>query len=176
MRTLRSWYALILLLTAAAGCGQPVREDRTITWSAAGTAVGFQHGDDGVFLADPETGERTRIFKPDPDVLATSTPLWAPTEPRAIFTSARSADPQSPRAVALNDSAGKLHLQQPVVYTCWLHDARNGKAAKPMALFEAGCDHVGYVAANLAVRWHPRGVAFTSSSRWARSASVTPVR
>ena len=26
-----------------------------------------------------------------------------------------------------------------------------------MKLFEARCDHVGYVAANLAVRWHPRG-------------------
>jgi hypothetical protein len=157
MRTLRSWNALFLLLTMAAGCGQPVREDRTIAWSAAGTAVGFQHGADGVFLADPGSGERTRIFKPDPDVLATSTPIWAPTGQQAIFTSARSADPRSPLAVGLDVPEGKITFQHPIVYTCWLHDARNRKDAKPMALFEACCDHVGYVAGNLAVRWHPRG-------------------
>src|SRR5262249_3838611 len=42
--------------------------------------------------------------------------------------------------------------QQPVVYSCWLRDE-----GKPTVLFDAACDHVGYVAANLAVRWHPDG-------------------
>ena len=30
------------------GCGQPVREDRSINWSQEGKAVGFQHGQEGV--------------------------------------------------------------------------------------------------------------------------------
>ena len=32
-----------------------------------------------------------------------------------------------------------------------------GKAAEPVEIFRAQCDHVGYVAASLAVRWHPGG-------------------
>ena len=42
-----------------------------------------------------------------------------------------------------------------VNYTCWLRDDAEGEP--PVKLFEAKCDHVGYVAANLAVRWHPQG-------------------
>src|SRR5205823_14019040 len=40
-------------------------------------------------------------------------------------------------------------------YTCWLRE-KDG-ASPPRPVFEAPCDHVGYVAANLAVRWHPDG-------------------
>src|SRR5262249_19505731 len=45
----------------------------------------------------------------------------------------------------------------PVVYQCWLDEPNSAERAGPRALFEAACDHVGYVAANLAIRWHPKG-------------------
>src|SRR5262249_55253369 len=51
---------------------------------------------------------------------------------------------------------GNLHVQRPVVYRCWLYEPAANGEAKPKVLFEATCDHVGYIAANLAVRWHPR--------------------
>ena len=35
--------------------------------------------------------------------------------------------------------------------------AKDGADAQPKALFEAQCNHVGYVAANLAVRWGADG-------------------
>jgi dipeptidyl aminopeptidase/acylaminoacyl peptidase len=54
--------------------------------------------------------------------------------------------------------AGNVHLQLPVVYSCWLRtEERDGEAPEPTKVLEAPCDHVGYVAANLAVRWHPNG-------------------
>ena len=53
------------------------------------------------------------------------------------------------------DPAGELFTEVPVVYTCWLRDEATGEP--PVKLFDAKCDHVGYVAANLAVRWHPQG-------------------
>jgi hypothetical protein len=151
---------LFLCLALAAGC-QPVREDRTITWSGQGNAVGFQHGKEGVFVADREGGGLQKIFQPGDDVLATSPPLWAPSDGRLIFTTARGTQPATTVSFQLggeSDPAGRVFAQQPVTYTCWLRDeARNGEAPKPVALFEAACDHVGYVAANLAVRWHPQG-------------------
>ena len=51
--------------------------------------------------------------------------------------------------------AGELFFKAPIVYTCWLRDEAKGEP--PVKLFDAKCDHVGYVAANLAVRWHPQG-------------------
>lgn len=143
------------------GCGEPVREDRTITWSAEGKGVGFQHGEQGVFVADKEGGKLEKVFQPDPDVIATSTPLWSPKGRRMIFTTARSAVEGAPtQGAALwnggePDPAGNLYLGVPIVYTCWLRGEEEG--AKPLKLFEAKCDHAGYVAANLAVRWHPMG-------------------
>src|SRR5262249_4663935 len=114
---------------------------------------------EGVFVADKEGGGLMKIFQPGDDVLATSPPLWSPDGKRLIFTTARAVDNngqvQVPGLNREQDPNGNVHLQQPVVYTCWLRDA--GKEAKPVRLFEAGCDHVGYVAAGLAVRWHPRG-------------------
>src|SRR5439155_12520866 len=99
--------------------------------------------------------------QPDPGVIATSTPLWSPKGNRVVFTSARS--PTGQPSVTLNflsdqqDPAGKIHLQQDITYTCWLYEQSDGdKPADPVALFEATADHTGYVAANLAVRWHPR--------------------
>jgi hypothetical protein len=148
----------LLFSVVLAGC-QPVREDRSINWSSDGQAVGFQHGKEGVFVAN-QKGELTKIYQPDAEVLATSTPLWSPAGRRAIFTTAR---PRQGHAVMSiipglgDDPAGNLHVQQPVVYTCWMYaETPAGQAGKPVALFTAECDHVGYVAANLAVRWHPR--------------------
>ncbi len=155
---------LVLLL---AGCNA-VREDRTIEFSAEADSVGFQHGDQGVFVADKDGGGLKKVFQPDADVLATSTPLWSPAGRRLIFTTARAVDgeaagPDRPQATFRGlfgggsepDPAGDLFVQVPVIYTCWLRDEANGET--PVKLFEARCDHVGYVAANLAVRWHPRG-------------------
>jgi hypothetical protein len=82
---------LLLLAIAGAflplgiGCGQSVREDRTITWSPEGQAVGFQHGQEGVFVADEEGGKLRKIFQPGTDVCAVSTPLWCPVGRRVIF-------------------------------------------------------------------------------------------
>jgi hypothetical protein len=154
------WVSLLPVLVLAAGC-QPVREDRTITWSASGNSVGFQHGRDGVFVADREGGGLTKIFQPGADVLATSPPLWHPAGGRLIFTTARVPRGDTPLPSPVRgepDPAGRVFAQQPVVYTCWLREeARDGRSPEPEPLFEAACDHVGYVAANLAVRWHPRG-------------------
>jgi hypothetical protein len=49
---------------ALAGCGQPVREDRTITWSPDGQRVGFQHGQEGVFVADNHAELATDVVAP----------------------------------------------------------------------------------------------------------------
>lgn len=151
---------LLLSLPFVAGCGQPVREDRAIQWSKEGDAVGFQHGQQGVFLADKDGRKLTKIFQPDPGVIATSTPVWSPSGKRILFTTARSGSGQKPVALPLwrgeQDPAGAIHLQQEVVYTCWLYEQSDDeKPAEPVALFEASADHPGYVASNLAIRWHP---------------------
>jgi hypothetical protein len=165
MYALRHRYALVgfglcAFMAVLAGCGQPVREDRSINWSKEGESVGFQHGQEGVFLADKDGGKLTKIFQPDAGMIATSTPLWSPAGKRVVFTTARSASGQAPVNLPFlngdQDPAGKIHLQQDIVYTCWLYDQTDGaKPAEPVALFEATADHPGYVAANLAVRWHP---------------------
>src|SRR5262249_19146747 len=129
----------VLLLFLATGCPPPVREDRTITFAPQGNAVGFQHGQEGVFVADNKGGGLTRIFQPGEDVLATSTPLWAPDGKRLVFTTARPAQGGKVQPRGEPDPAGNIYLQQPVVYTCWLRDA-----GEPAALFDAACDHVGY--------------------------------
>jgi hypothetical protein len=163
---LRYRYALagpgiLAVLALVAGCGQPVREDRSIHWSQGGESVGFQHAQEGVFVADKDGRKLTKIFQPGPGVLATSTPLWSPAGKRVLFTTARSPNSQPrvnlPLVGGEQDPAGNLHHQQDILYTCWLWEQANGgKPSKPVALFEAAADHPGYVAANLAVRWHPR--------------------
>ena len=160
--------SLLGLVAALAGCDGGVREDRTIEFSAGAESVGFQHGEQGVFVADKNGGVLKKVFQPDSDVLATSTPLWSPKERKLIFTTARadSADPAASnraqvqlqgmlRGTSDPDPAGDLFIQMPVVYTCWLRDEEKGGA--PAKLFDAKCDHAGYIAANLAIRWHPRG-------------------
>jgi hypothetical protein len=155
---LRRRCVLLGLLALLGGCNRGVREDRTITWSADGRAVGFQHGREGVFVAEPG-GRPRKIFDLPAGAVAASTPLWAPDGKRLLFTVARPAPgqaPAPPAASAEDDPAGNRFARRPVVYTCWLRDGA-GQGAENMPLFEAACDHAGYVAANLAVRWHPRG-------------------
>jgi hypothetical protein len=149
----------LLLPTLALGCAQGVRENRSIHWSSDGRQVVFQHGREGVFVAEGE-GAPKKIFQPGPEVTATSPPLWSPTDRRLIFTSGKPA----PGAVSVKvtprepDPAGDLHYLGPTIYTCWLRPAPQGDVEPtPVALFEAECNHPGYVAAGLAVRWHPDG-------------------
>ncbi len=158
---------LLGLVLALAGC-EAVQEDRTIEFSADAHSVGFQHGDQGIYVADKDGTGLKKVFQPGADVLATSTPLWSPKGRRLVFTTARAADGDA-TAMARSHAqlqgllrggpdpnpAGELFTQVPVVYTCWLRDEANGEP--PVKLFAAKCDHVGYVAANLAVRWHPQG-------------------
>jgi hypothetical protein len=155
-----SLVALGSLGLASGGCA-PVRENRAITWSAEGGAVGFQHADRGVFVADKQGGALKRVYQPGADVIATGAPLWSPTGRRLIFTTARAAGREplgrggAPWRGLEPDPAGRLFDRVPVVYTCWLRG--EAEDDPPVELFEARCDHAGYVAANLAVRWHPRG-------------------
>ncbi|HEV3004231.1 MAG TPA: hypothetical protein VGX78_07200 [Pirellulales bacterium] len=142
-----------------AGC-QPVQEDRSITWSGDGKEVGFQHGKEGVFVADRDGQGLEKVFEPGPEVLATSTPLWSPTDRRLIFTTARDAQRGVVHVVppaAEPDPEGDLQFPRSVIYTCWLKE--EAADAEPRALFEASCDHLGYVSANLAVRWHPQATS-----------------
>ena len=162
-----------------------MREDRTINISPSGNQVAFQHGEGGILIADPRTGELHRVFDPDRSIVAVSSPLWSADESRAIFTTARDAPPTGPQAalekkvglpaanpagtpngrksaaspVDWNDApAGRYFLPLPVVYTCWqIERAADGTFKKPVALFEAHAGHAGYVAGNWAVRQSPKG-------------------
>jgi hypothetical protein len=144
-----------IVAATVVGCA-PVRENRQIDFSADGTSVGFQHGKEGVFVADSEGGGLKKIFTPSKDTLAVSSPLFSPTDKRLVFTTATPLPGQDNTPTATNplDPAGAIHTQRPAVYTCWLRGDKDGDRPEP--LFKAECDHVGYVAANLAVRWHPK--------------------
>jgi hypothetical protein len=87
------------------GC-DPVREDRAINISPSGNQAAFQHGADGIFIADPRTGELQRVFDPDRSIVAVSSPLWSADESRAIFTTARDAPPTGSQA-ALEKKVGR---------------------------------------------------------------------
>jgi len=151
--------ALGILSFFTTGCGQGVQGDRTIHFSSDGTSVSFQNGKEGVFVADPVTGKPRKIFEPDKDIIAASTPLWAPAGKKLIFTTARLKDAE-PRQADSGDQnpAGDTFGPRNINYTCWLRDESDGPdKAVNVKLFEAACDHTGYVGANLAVRWHPKG-------------------
>jgi hypothetical protein len=158
-RHLARFVLLLSTIGTLAGCGQPVREDRSITFSGDGGRAAFQHGREGVFVVAGEGAAPEKIFQPGPDVIATSAPLWSPTDKRLLFTTAGRAEVPLPQTAPHEpDPAGELYVGGPTRYTCWLRlEAQGGRAADPVALFEADCDHPGYVAANLAVRWHPDG-------------------
>lgn len=148
------------LLLMIAGCSEPVQEDRTIHMAPNSNSAGFQHGRDGVFVA--REGQLEKVFQPDANVIATSGPLWSSDGTRLIFTTATPLEAQTPRSSGPDTwdlfPEGRIYYERPIRYTCWQQDSSPGQTAQPpIALFEARCDHVGYVAANLAVRWHPDG-------------------
>jgi hypothetical protein len=174
MSSYAGWAAVVSCLLIAIGC-DAVQEDRHVEFSQSGDHVAFQHGSDGIFVADPQTGELRKVFDPDPSILAVSTPLWSDDETRAIFTTARDATrpatsietgsqaaggqlPTISGPAAWDDAPqGRLFFSQPIAYTCWLFGrGADGTFSKPVPLFEAHCNHSGYVAANLAVRWQPK--------------------
>jgi Tol biopolymer transport system component len=148
-----------LAIFILAGCGPAVREDRSITFAQDGKQVAFQHGRDGIFIAETEGAAPTKIFEPDADVIAVSTPIWSPVDKQLIFTTARAAveDRQAGGFPAEQDPAGNPHFEMPALYTCWLRTEPKPGQPLNMPLFTVHCGHPGYVAANLAVRWHPDG-------------------
>jgi Tol biopolymer transport system component len=156
------------------GC-DAVQENRSINVSPSGQQAAFQHGSDGIFVADPRTGEMRKVFEPDPTIIAVSSPLWSADESRAVFTTAR-AEPQPATgakagpavAATAHPSAatpaewddaptGRYFFATPIVYTCWQLGRAADGSLKPVSLFEAHCGHAGYVAGNWAVRQQPRG-------------------
>lgn len=161
----RYWPAAVLLVLLVAGCQPRVREDRHINWSTQTGDVGFQHGEDGVYVAEGDDRRLEKIFDPGEDVIATSSPLWSPVDGQLIFAVARPPEGDQPTEMPQLpdwDSApeGREFLQAKVTYTCMLRAAageQDEAPPEPEPIFEAACDHVGYVAANLAVRWHPDG-------------------
>ncbi|MCX7423500.1 MAG: hypothetical protein NT013_28735 [Planctomycetia bacterium] len=161
---------LLALVIVSAGCGQPVRQDRTIEFSRDGKQVAFHHDSDGVFVAAPGGGIPTKIFQPNEDVIATSRPLSYPTDGRLLFaTASLLAEPNRPQqpqtqaaARALIQAEGQVVFEAPVRFTCWLRsDPVGDQPADVKELFQAACGHVGYVSAGLAVRWHPDGKRVT---------------
>lgn len=149
--------ALFAVISILAACMAGAREDRSVAWSGSGERVTFQHADEGVFVAGADGIQR--IYRPNDDVAATSTPLWSPDGKRLIFATARVADgnyglPLLRGGFGADDPAGNRFARRPARYTCWLRDK-----GYPVALFQADVADIGYVAANLAVRWHPSGRA-----------------
>jgi hypothetical protein len=152
-----------LLASIAAGCSDGVREDRTADWSRDGKVVAFQHGDEGVFVAGDGADTPAKIHTASQGQLATSRPLFSPTDNRMIFATAVRKDdspgaeesdpPVRSRRPSL-DGTGDVHFGSRVRYTCWIQEPEKSNLQR---LFEADCDHAGYVAAGLVIRWHPLG-------------------
>lgn len=156
-----NWLGLCLIVVIS-GCSPPsVREDRTIRFSPEGNSATFQHGEDGVFVASTDDGSLRRIHDAA-DAIATSTPLWSPSGDQLIFTTAHAIESEAPQSQIPQawdaNPEGRQFRPQPVTYTCWLRSGHDDdEQPESTALFSARCDHPGYIAANLAVRWHPDG-------------------
>jgi len=157
------WGTICSCLMTVGCSNEPVREDRSINFSADGQEVAFQHGAEGVFVAGDKVDQPVKIFDAGEETIAVSSPLWSPTDKRLIFTAARPAHPESDplaRQVAAWDASptGRQFQPEDVVYSCLLRPEPGAEPPpEPVVLFEAACSHPGYVAANLAVRWHPDG-------------------
>jgi hypothetical protein len=146
--------AFVGVVLALVGCHPSVRENRTITFSSDGHAS-FQHGSNGVFVTDPTTGKPKQVYQPRAGDFATSLPLWDPTGKRMVFTVAQRQDGQATQPQGDTPADGRWYAAVPVRYSCWLYDPATGN--EPEKLFQAECRHAGYIAAGLAVSWHPNG-------------------
>lgn len=154
---------ILLALSATSGCGGNVREDRTISFSADGKQLSFQHGQEGIFVADAEGSGAIKIFQPDKNVIATSPPLASPKNGQLIFATAQAIEDAPngqpgglPNPLAPVPPAGRIYSPQPVRYTCWLRvESEDEQPPVVKKLFESQCGHAGYVAAGLVLRWHP---------------------
>lgn len=165
-------FCVVVVSLIAPGCSNnTVREDRSVNFSGDGDSVGFQHGDDGVFVAGSDGQTLHRIFESDESTIAVSSPRWSPIDKRLIFSVARSAKPDDAQATRPNIDwnaapEGRRFGPESIVYTCMLRsdksdplqsDQGDEQDEEPVPVFEATCNHAGYVAADLAVRWHPSG-------------------
>jgi hypothetical protein len=154
----------LLFVGLVSGCN-PVKQDRSIHFSADGRQVVLNHGADGLFVADADGGTPQRIFRPGPDVLAISPPLFGPNrdDRRIVFCTARpeagDAPPVPPQGAPRPDApAGNICSERSVILTCYLRpDPGAGGGGEAEELFQVPCGHIGYVASGLAVRWHPDG-------------------
>lgn len=152
--------APLVALIALFFCGCGNREDRTINFSPDGKQVAFQHGDDGVFIRDTASNTMERIYDLKEDEITASTPLWSPDGAQVIFTTATPTDDNefTEPIVRWDDApTGRAFSKRPIEYTCWIQDRKQRPFDPPRPLFQSACDDTGYVAANLAVRWHPDG-------------------
>jgi hypothetical protein len=136
------------------GCQPAVREDRTVTFGPDGGAA-LQHGHNGVFVTDPQTGRPKRIYEPVPGDFAFSPPAWDSAGRRMVFTVARPLKDTKLEPMGDAPADGRRYAGVPIRYTCWLYDPATPDG--PEKLFEASAGHAGYVAAGLAVAWHPDG-------------------
>ncbi len=162
------WVLLVVLTFPIAGCARGVEEDRTIEFAPQGQSVSFQHGQDGLYVYDAELGRIEKIYQPTEDVLATSTPLWSSDGNRLAFCTAK-ADESDPAldsetvtfAQGMSWDAnpnGRRFPKIPAIYQCWICErGQDRKMAKPQMIFQSRVTHVGLIAANLAMRWHPNG-------------------
>lgn len=156
------WFVYLTSALLAGGCSGTVQEDRSINYSTDGSGVAFQHGEDGVFVASGDGKKLEKVYEGGEETIAVSSPLWSPVDKSLIFTAARPAasDNHVATEIAAWDAnpEGRQFAPEEVVYTCMLRPpASEDEPQTPVALFEASCDHPGYVAANVAVRWHPAG-------------------
>ncbi len=139
------------------GCSSGVREERTIEFSSSGSQVGFQHGDSGVFLSNVDTGKAESIYSLQPGEIVASAPQFSADD--SVIFAVASLDGKGEYAGDERswDSAsdGRRFFAAPTKYKCLYR--KPGDSGQPHTLFDARCDHTGYIAANLAVRWHPDG-------------------
>lgn len=149
----------VLILVVAVGCSPGAREDRTITFSSDGRSVGFQHGDAGVFLNNIQAGSAEQIYELESGEIVASTPQFSGDD-HIVFAVARplESDQELTRDTRMWDAApsGRQYFPGATEYKCMYRPKGAGEAEE---LFVARCDHTGYVAANLAIRWHPSGKA-----------------
>ncbi|GAB5405381.1 MAG: hypothetical protein Aurels2KO_36120 [Aureliella sp.] len=147
----------ICAVLVVSGCSSGVQEDRNIAFSSSGSQVAFQHGDSGVFLSDAETGKAETIYSLQPGEIVASAPQFSSDDSIAFAVASLDSTGEYDGDQRSWDAAteGRRFFAAPTKYKCMLR--ASGSTSELQTLFEAKCDHTGYVAANLALRWHPNG-------------------